>query len=104
MYVVLMFSPIDEKTTLRAGRESYGHTVQSVYVAARSIDRYRKQSLQEYKNALCIIACLPVFLVILPIYLLNNFSRDWKYSSKTELNSAPSYPTSESTAVFNYSH
>ena len=36
--VVLMFSPTDEKTpymTIRAGRESYGHTVQSV--AARSI-------------------------------------------------------------------
>ena len=33
--VVLMFSPTDEKTPYKAGRESYGHTVQSV--AARSI-------------------------------------------------------------------
>ena len=34
--VVLLFFPTDEKTdTLREGRESYGHTVQSV--AARSI-------------------------------------------------------------------
>ena len=33
--VALMFSPTDEKTPLRAERESYGHTVQSV--AGRSI-------------------------------------------------------------------
>ena len=33
--VVLMFSPTDKKDTLRAGRVSYGHSVQSV--AARSI-------------------------------------------------------------------
>ena len=28
------------------------------------------------------------------------FFRDWKYLQQTELNSAPSYPTSESTAVW----
>ena len=42
--VVLMFSPTDEKTPYKAGRESYGHTVQSV--AARSIvHKFLKRSL-----------------------------------------------------------
>ena len=41
--VVLMFSPTDEKTPYKAGRESYGHTVQSV--AARSIvHKFHKRS------------------------------------------------------------
>ena len=31
-------------------------------------------------------------------------SIDWSYLQQTELNSASSYPTSESTAVFNYFH
>ena len=33
-----------------------------------------------------------------------NFSRDWEYLQQTELNSASSYPRSESTAVVNYFH
>ena len=32
------------------------------------------------------------------------FSEDWEYLQQTKLNSAPSYPTSESIAVFNYFH
>ena len=41
--VVLMFSPIDERSTLQAGRVSYDHTVQSV--AARLIfNKFLKRS------------------------------------------------------------
>ena len=32
------------------------------------------------------------------------FSRDWEYLLQTELKLAPSDPTSESTAAFNYFH
>ena len=33
-------------------------------------------------------------------YWIKHFSRDWEYLQQTEFNSAPSYATSESTAVF----
>ena len=32
------------------------------------------------------------------------FSRDWEYLQQMKLNSASLYPTSESTAIFNYFH
>ena len=33
---------------------------------------------------------------------VKKFFRDWEYLQQKDLNSAPLYPTSESTAVFNY--
>ena len=35
-------------------------------------------------------------------YWVTIFSRDWEYIQQTDSNSAPLYPTSESTAVFNH--
>ena len=35
---------------------------------------------------------------------IKKFSRDWEYLQQMELNSASSYPRSESTAVVNYFH
>ena len=46
---------------------------------------YRNNAFNNYRNP----------------YQYEKFSRDREYLQQTELNSAPSYPTSESTTVFN---